>query len=254
MAFFPPRRHKLMRALFRRVFRTPYYMIRTAHDLLLVIDEGSAVDRRLARRKRADAEQIARFFTLARRAAERLGKPFDVLDASTRKGLFAMLAAHEERAGDILAFEADIQNRNQLGAQLFLNALSRRIEVLPLAIGGSPGHAHRRFAEDSAAMGTILTLDPPRGRRQSVEIQPLDAVISWRGRLVVGAIDAREEATGFLDGARRTLAENLCLWQIETGADAERLTALAESLGLRALDVLGRDRYFTNIPPEILKA
>lgn len=254
MAFFPPRRHKLIRALFRRLYRTPYYMIRTVHGLLLVIDEGSAVDRRVARRNRADAERIARLFPFARRAAEQLGKPFEVLDASSRKGHFAMLAALEERAGDILAFEADIQNRNQLGAQLFLNALSRRIEVLPLAIGGSAGRDRRRFAEDGAPMGTVLTLDPPRGRRQSVEIRPLDAVIAWRGRLVIGAIDAREDATGFLEGARRTVAENLCLWQFEIGADAERLTALAESLGLRALDVPGRDRYFTNIPPEILKA
>lgn len=253
MAFFPPRRHKLMRRLFRKMFRTPYYMVRTTHGLLLIIDESSAVDRRVVRRDKADAEQIKRFFSLARHAAESLGKPFDMLDASTRKGLFAMLATREERAGDILVFEPDSQNRNQLGAQLFLNTLSRRVEVLPLAIGGSAGASHRLHAQDSAPMANVLTLDRPRGRRQKVAVKPLDEIVDWSGRLVVGAVDAREDETAFLDGARRIVAENLCLWQIETGTEPERLSAVAESLGLRTLDVLGRDRYLTNIPLEILK-
>lgn len=254
MALFPPRRYKLLRAFFRRVLRTPYFLTRTRHGLLLLIDEGSALDRSIVRRATFDAEQTARLFGLARRAAERLAKPFDVIDAGSRKGLYAMLAAREERAGEILALEPDVRRRNQLGAQLFLNTQSERIEILPTAIGGTATPPRSRLAGDRDAPTPLLPLERRRVRSGVPKTQPLDAVIDWKNRLIVGSVDAREDGTAFLDGARRVVGENLCLWQIECNAGGEEnLDAVAETLNLRLLDVIGRDRYFTNIPPEALK-
>ncbi|MGC8526013.1 FkbM family methyltransferase [Acidiphilium sp.] len=220
------------------------------HDrqgLTLLLDRGSIVDRALIDSDAWEREQLDYLFHLARRAG-RIGSMMFV-DVGAYFGLYSLLALRTGLFDRIHAFEADRDNFAQLQANLLLNDATHAITAANMAVTDTTGTI--RFRDSRTH---------PDGNRAGVGIlasgadsypapaTSIDAALSATGAVIVMKIDVEGHEARVLKGMERTLRNNRVIMQVEI-YEAQNDVSLAEiaRLGLRRLNTIYPDHYFTNM-------
>lgn len=197
------------------------------------------VDRQIAFYDDFEARQLAYFLDGIRRHGCTV-----FVDIGANIGFYTVQVAGETSVSRLIAFEPDPRNVDQLRANLFLNALSTRVEVHRAAISDRAGKlAFEAFPDTSTGQSHVVE----RGGSAVVEAIRLDDVLVLKGGKLAIKIDIEGHEAAALDGMRALLAANYCLIQAEIfPANLEGVRAALSELGYREVHVIDHDHYFTN--------
>lgn len=172
-------------------------------------------------------------------------KPELFLDIGAHAALYSVILKTRFSALEVHAFEPDRSNLCQLYANLFVNRLTRDIQVHEYGLSDKSGSIAFDTSEETSSRGTRRISST--GNSQ-IEIRRLDDVMHDTGRTVAVKIDVEGHESQVGDRARAFLCANRCFIQIESSPiNFERLKQQLELLGYRHVVTLS-DHFFTNIP------
>lgn len=216
---------------------------------MFLIDQRNIIDRKLLLNRAWEARQVQSLFEFADRMLPAETRHF--LDVGAHAGLYSVLfARHGNGAGRIVAVEPDAVNLAQLRANLLLNRLVDRVDVLAIAATDRAGAITLHVAPDSNRGLSRLDDDGavPFENVREVEGRRLDDVIDIRGGAVVAKIDVEGHELQAVEGMREILEANRCVLQVEIFThNVPSVTAALSGLGYRSLAVVDSDHYFTNV-------
>lgn len=215
------------------------YSIGKAYGARFLFDWRHSLDKKVAL-ELYEHEQITYFLGELDRI-----KPGLFVDIGSHAALYSVVLKSRYPTLEVHAFEPDRTNLCQLYANLFVNRLTRDIQVHEFGLSNRAGSIAFDIAEETSSRGT---------RRISVtgnstiEIRRLDDVLHDKDRTVAVKIDVEGHECQVVDGARTFLAANRCFLQVESSAEnLPPLKAQFEQLGYRHVATLS-DHFFTNIP------
>jgi FkbM family methyltransferase len=219
--------------------------------LKLLLDRASLVDRDVIDGGTWEPAQTDFFVGLMKRF---LSQDIVFLDLGSYWGLYSLLA-HRAGVRTIHTFDADRHNFAQLQAQIFLNDATSTITPYNKAI--------------SDTTGTVTFWDSrnhPGGNRAGVGVVPadlgyttietpcvsIDEFFNFRDRTIFIKLDLEGHEDKALLGMRRTFAANRVVAQVEMFEDNpvrfKQIMKVIDELGLREINAIYPDRYYTNIP------
>ena len=231
----------------RGLGRVPY--LARAQGARFVVDTTDLIDREIAINAIWEAEQLEDFAALCRTW------PVDCfLDIGANAGVYSVMLAMKNLAGEIIAFEPDPGNRARLEANIAANGLQDRIRVVEDAVGDKPGEVvlmeagcHNR-GESWIAHPDKPPEEAPGVASHVVRQIRFDDVFAFSGKTILIKMDVEGSEFHALAGMERTLRDNRCYLQVELYSDRfEELKALFARLGYRYLKTEYIDHYFTNM-------
>jgi FkbM family methyltransferase len=126
-----------------------------------------------------------------------------------------------------LAFEPNANARGLLIANLALNHVEDRVEVLPFALADFSGPS--RFTADLESSNHLEIASGATG--EMVEVRQFDAVVKAGGQVTLMKIDAEGFDEAVLRGARETLEREQPVVIVETWGGADSLRQFLGALG-----------------------
>jgi FkbM family methyltransferase len=209
------------------------------------VDTADYVDRAVVLFGMWDEEQLARLAALA------TAQKFDTfLDIGANTGFYSVMFAIKKLCPRIITFEPDPGNYARLMANLRLNDLTDRVEVVPLALGDRGGEV-RLYEGGSHNRGESTIAVPeqtPQDKFHQVRVARLDDLYAFSGQRLMLKIDVEGYEFEVLAGMAQTLRDNACYVQIEHyGTRHDDLKAVFADSGYRFLDTHDIDHYFTNM-------
>ena len=171
-------------------------------------------------------------------------------DIGANFGLYTVLLSDAPSLKQVEAFEPLPRNIDQLGANLYLNALDTRVNVHAVALGDMEQHVP--LYVDSHSTG-VSTLDPVGLAREfgtydsSIEVKahPLDSVVELKSAAVLVKIDVEGAELKVLEGMSRFLAANSVWMQIETTPSSlDDVRRFMTRAGYVEMGSIGADSYF----------
>ncbi|MGJ3263646.1 MAG: FkbM family methyltransferase [Salinarimonas sp.] len=185
------------------------------HGALFLLDRRNWIDNRLLARAPFEDAQIA----AARRVvqAERIDT---VLDIGANIGLYSIVLGLLPAVAAVHAFEPVARNANQLGGNVFANALDDVVRVHRLALSDREGEAQIHVDPRSTGVSTLEAAQAARRAgayraQETVRLARLDDVLRLEGARVFVKIDVEGHALAVLRGMPRLLASNEVVLQVE---------------------------------------
>ncbi len=225
------------------------YSIERRMGALYLLDQKNSVDRNLLIKGSWEPAQIAMLGDLLK-TTKKAGEKAVFLDIGAHGALYSIIMRQTGLFERVVAFEPEPANLAQLRANLFINDLLGKIEVLELAASDQRGKIPFFIASDANRGGSRMTETVvAAGNRVvgaiEVEAAPVDAVIDFSGGLVVAKIDVEGSELTVLKGMDRVIADNRCLFQIESFAPTDAtLKARLGELGFRHVATRDFDHFF----------
>ncbi len=166
-------------------------------------------------------------------------------DVGGNIGYYSIPAALRGCAKRVVAFEPDRRNIYQFEANILINGLVDRIELIPKAVSSVAGSVG--FAPASRTSTGESRVVSHLGA-ESVEAVTLDLVApDLIGKNLFLKIDVEGHECEVIKGAAKLLASNHCFLQIESFSPNDKaLRTLMESGGFRYLRSAEDDHYFSN--------
>lgn len=215
------------------------YAIKGSNGALFLLNYRNFVDRQIAF---YDDFEVAQRRYLFASMAEHGCDLF--LDVGANIGFYSVLVANGGLADRVVAFEPDARNRLQMGANLLMNGLVSKVEIVPKAV-----------TEESGIVDFLPSPDTSTGQSKvgqgigaiRVEAICLDDFIDESGLRVFIKMDIEGHELEAVRGMGRLLRNNRTFMQIESFP--ENLARLTESLsecGLAHCNRIEDDHYFRN--------
>jgi FkbM family methyltransferase len=211
------------------------YAVRRRQGGLFLLNYRNYVDRQLAFYGGFEAAQLARFKALSAGATL-------FIDIGANIGLYSVALAKALPNIKVIAFEPDQRNRAQLSANLLLNKLVDRVEIVSKAVTAQSGEIwFTEFSERSTGQSKVG--DGPGAR--SVAAVALDDMLDLRNTRIAIKIDIEGHELEAIAGMARLARDNDCVFQIESfGNKAARLNEIMATLGYAQTGSIDSDRYF----------
>jgi FkbM family methyltransferase len=229
---------------YARIFRHRFVVERRMGALLL-IDQVNAIDRNLLTKGAWERPQLDKLKQLIRKYRQDAQK-VTFLDIGAHGALYSIILAQEKLADRLVAFEPEPTNLIQLKANLFMNDMVDRIELIEKAVsdksarisfytatqrGGSRMTEHHHMSENAA--------------RIEVEADRLDVLVDVSDNLIICKIDVEGSELTVLAGMEKTIATNRGLFQIESFTSSfPALKTRMEQLGCVYLETIDFDHFF----------
>jgi FkbM family methyltransferase len=244
--------HRVLGNLMRRGSDTAKIYRRLGFRFIL--DRKSLVDRGLILARRYERRQMD-YFT--RITGHFRGKPDTVfLDIGAYFGIYSFVFWKTGIFEKILAFEADAHNFSQLQANIFLNNAAHNILGRNLAVSDGEGIVHLLDSNahpDGNRAGTHCVTENSVLQKFEVESVCIDTYLNLSGMHLAIKLDIEGHEPAALRGMERTLRENKVLLQIEIFEPQQEVVfPLLDKLGLRQINAIYPDFYYTNISPNDL--
>jgi FkbM family methyltransferase len=227
--------------------------IRLVHcnDLVLLLDPSSLVDHAIIASGNWEAEQQSFLLTTVRSLTSEPACPAVFIDIGAYFGLYALRMARSGIFQKVIAIEGDRRNYAQLRANVFINALDRKIDCFEIAVSDRVWHAHFQYSErhpQGNRAGVGITADVIELAEKKTTV-PVDDIVSADGSLVVAKVDVEGHELAAIRGMRRLIENNRVLLQVECFDNAIRShDEFLPTLGLRQIKRIHLDAYWTNIP------
>jgi len=222
-----------------RIFWPGGYAVVSSNDALFLVNYRNFVDRRIAFHGGYETEQMT-YLTGAMRA-----RGCDLfLDIGANIGLYSVQIGREDLARRILAFEPDPRNAYQFGANLLMNGLIDRIEVVAKAVSNRSGPVNFQYFPDTA---TGQSRVDDGGAAESVDAVRIDDQIQLRNEIVFAKIDVEGHEIAVIEGIAKTIRSNKVFLQVESFPEQrEKLSEMLKAQSFRHLHSIGDDQYFAN--------
>jgi FkbM family methyltransferase len=223
------------------------YLIERRMGALLLIDQRNMVDRNLLIKGAWERPQIEKLKLLINSLRQE-HQSVIFLDIGAYGALYSIIIAQEQLADRIIAFEPEPTNLIQLKANLFINDLLGRIQVVEKAASDKAGRISFFVGFDENRGGAGMEdghVSDQLANRIEVDADRVDAMVDVSNSLVVGKIDVEGAELIVLAGMEKIFATNRCLLQIESFADRfPALKARMEKLGFAYVETIDFDHYF----------
>jgi FkbM family methyltransferase len=226
------------------------------HDRLglrLLLDPSSLVDRCVIDDGTWEPEQTAFFIGLTKRLL--LKAPVVFLDLGSYWGLYSLLAM---KAGvrRVFTFDADRHNFSQLQAQIFLNDATEVVKPFNKAISSEAAtltfwDSRAHPDKNRAGAGVVpVELGLPT---YDVEAIAIDEFLPMQGETIMIKLDVEGHEKHALKGLAKTIAQNRVVIQVEMFNErVDEIRAVLDTFDLREINAIYPDRYYTNIPADVL--
>ena len=222
-----------------QIFWRSGYTVVSSNGALFLVNYRNFVDRQIAFYDDYEAEQIAYFI---RAMGERGCELF--LDIGANIGLYSVRVGRAGLAQRIIAFEPDLRNVHQLGANLLINGLTGRVEVVAKAVSNRSGTVPFQFYSDSSTGQSRIN---DGGAVDSVDAIRIDDHIQLRGGTIFAKIDVEGHETAVIEGMAETFRTNRVFLQIESFPEQfEKLSDMLLAHAFHDLHSIGDDHYFAN--------
>lgn len=214
--------------------------------LLFLLDQKNAVDRNLLSKGEWEPEQLEELKRqiVRVRHAER---PTVFFDIGAHGALYSMSLVQDKMVDEAYAFEPDPVNVVQLRANLFINGMLEQVCVIEKAANNTAGEIGFFLASSDNRGGSRMMVegDVPLAGKTIVQSDLIDAMVPTKNSLVIAKIDVEGSELAVLAGMENTLANNRCLFQIESFSGAyPELLAWMTQRGCRHIRSIGADHYF----------
>jgi FkbM family methyltransferase len=172
-------------------------------------------------------------------------KPELFVDIGAHAALYSIVLKSRYPKLEVHAFEPDRTNLCQLYGNLFINRLTRDVQVHEFGLSDQDGSTRFDISDETSSRGTRRI---SRTGNSRIETRRLDSILHDEGKIVAMKIDVEGHECQVLDGARTFLSSNHCFLQVESAPQHfERLKEQLEQLGYRHITTLS-DHFFTNTP------
>jgi len=229
------------------------------NDLLLLLDpiqvidhpHSQVVERSIIETGDWEEEQQNFLLATARTLTSKLACEAIFIDIGAYFGLYALRMARSGLFQRIIAIEGDRCNYSQLRANVFINALDRKIDCLEIAASDSVWDMYFRHSEahPEGNRGGIGHTEHDLHLAEKKKTIPIDDVVSANRSLIVAKIDVEGHEIRVIRGMRRLIENNSVLFQVECFESAlHSHEQFLTSLGLRRINRISVDSYWTNIP------
>lgn len=222
------------------------FLVERRMGLLFLLDQKNAVDKNLLGKGEWEPEQLEELKRQIVRE-RRPEQPTVFLDIGAHGALYSMSLVRDGLVDQAFAFEPDPVNVVQLRANLFINGMLEQVHVIEKAANNSAGEIGFYLANSLNRGGSRMTIDGdvPLAGQTVVQSDLIDAMVPTRNSLVVAKIDVEGSELAVLSGMEKTLADNRCLFQIESFSSAyPELFAWMTEKGCRHIRSIGADHYF----------
>lgn len=171
-------------------------------------------------------------------------QPQVFLDIGAHAALYSLVVKSHFPAIEVHAYEPDRINLCQLYANLFVNRLSKDIQVHEHGISDRAGFAAFETSEANSSRGTRRITE---SGKEQIPIYPLDDVFAGNGQTLLIKIDVEGHEEAAIRGACKTLGNNMCFLQVESAPTLfAGIKKQLTELGYRHVTTLS-DHFFTNI-------
>ena len=243
-----PLLRRLVPSILRRYARMfkHRYVIERRMGALFLIDQKNSVDRNLLIKGAWEPQQVETLKALIAKH-KRAGEKSIFLDIGAHGAMYSIIVANENLADRIVAFEPEPTNLAQLRANLFINHLLGRIEVIEKAASDHTGRIPFFLAQEGNRGGSRMTENEPEILIGKIEVDaaPMDAMVEFKDGFVTAKIDVEGSEMTVLAGMTNIIAGNRCLFQIESFDERfAELKSWLEARGFAHLVTVDFDHFF----------
>lgn len=227
-----------LRKRWARLTWTGGYAVVRRHNACFLLDHRNFVDRQLAFFAYEEAQLDYFLSRMTRLRADIF------LDVGANFGLYSVLAVGADASRRVIAIEPDRRSLAQLEANLLLNGMLERVEIVAKAASDREG-ARPFLAAPATTTGQSRIAKSPG----SVEVAScrLDDLVSETGRTIFVKLDVEGHEREIIAGAARLFAGNRIFLQIESFApNADLVAQDLAGRGFRRVHRIGDDHYFAN--------
>lgn len=246
---------RLVPSLYRRVGPLLYAnkLIAKRYGFKFLLDQSNLIDNSMLYRFGWEGSKYAQFMDYWKASA--IGdRETTFLDIGAHWALYAIRASGEANISRICAFEPDPRNKMQLAANLFLNDLVGRIEVIDHAVSDEDGEVTLLLAP-LKNRGVTKISDASEASDAdivTVKSERLDARFPERDRNYLIKMDVEGVELRALKGMRDMLSANKAILMIETNSGLDAVRDYLATLGYVHVAVLhdkkGEDDHlFSNV-------
>ncbi len=233
---------RLIPSVKKRIARLTWWdgwAIRRSNGAVFLLNYRNLVDRQIAFYGDFEADRRRYLFS-------RIGESgCDLfLDVGANIGLYSILAAKGGLADRIVAFEPDMRNRVQMEANLLMNGLLSKVEIVAKAVSKETGSIEFLPSPDTttgqskvgAGVGAI-----------QVGTLRLDDFLDAAGLRVFIKMDIEGHELEAIKGMERLFTTNEVFMQVECFAEnTPSLDQAMATLGMKRRHQMGHDHYFSN--------
>lgn len=226
------------------------YSVEQRQGSLFLLDQVSKVDRNLLLKGAWEPDNVALIKALMMRHSGAARRIF--LDIGAHGAFYAILCAKDLAFDRIVIVEADPANVAKIHANLLLNGLAGKAEVLHAVASGTPGEIDFNIATDSSRSHFGIGAGTPSSVAETMKIPAvvIDQAVRERGVCVIAKVDVEGHELDVLDGMEELLRNNYGVLQIEClGANVEPLHARMAALGYIFDRVVLSDHFFVKDAP-----
>lgn len=166
------------------------------------------------------------------------------LDVGANIGYYSILVAAKGLARRIVSFEPDIRNRYQMEANLLINGLVGKVELVDKAVSDKTGEVSFLHYDET------VTGQSRVGEGENAVSLPcvaLDDFLPLRDENLFIKVDIEGHEAAAISGMKGVLLANKVFMQVECfDENFAAFSVEMEKLGLRLVHAIGNDRYFTN--------
>lgn len=238
---------------YARIFKFRY-SVEKRQGVMLLLDQASKVDRNLLLKGAWEPESVAHIMSLMKRHAGRAGIRRIFLDIGAHGAFYALLAAKEVPFDRFVIVEADPANVAKIHANLLLNGLAGKADVLHAVASGQSGHVSFNLTTDSSRSYSGAGAGPASTVSSTLRVPAvvIGDLVEERGVWLVGKIDVEGHELEVLDGMEHLLRNNYGLWQIESlDENVAPLYARMKDLGYVLDRAIGHDHFFVKSGPGV---
>lgn len=248
MIKFDPMKHRipllkrLIPSVKKRIARLTWWdgwAIRRLNGAVFLLNYRNVVDRQIAFYGDFEADQRRYLFSHIGDSGCDL-----FLDVGANMGLYSILAARGSLAGRIVAFEPDERARVQMAANLLMNGLLSKVEIVAKAVSKETGSI-----EFLLSPNTVTGQSKVGGGAGAIQIETvhLDDFLDAVGLRVFIKMDIEGHELEAIKGMERILTANKVFLQVECfAANTPSLDEAMATLGMKRRHRIDHDHYFSN--------